>query len=365
MTKSVIIPFHSNDNLLAACLYSVSQAIDPEDEIIVVANNADQSALNFNFSDFSCKVIYRYENLMYPKAINLGAYHAKGDYLLFCDADIYAHKHALSALLQGLANNHMAAYASAKLLDFQTRRIWEFGTASSEINFPHPYRFREIDYPLCKSDRIVWGACAACSAIKKETFLQIGGFDERLVCSYSDLDLAIRLRDKLGMQTICVADSLAYHQGGSTIGSGMDSFAKEDTKGIFLSKHPNIQWNLDQYIKDSCVHFRNLYKHNCREYICVDASSIVNAQQYIDCFSSYLDIRVLGEYRFPPRNRDAQRIDLINHVHHSLRSYQVPLLYFVDSYTALGGNSLWKECRCQYDDIVIDRHANVELLANI
>lgn len=363
MKNSIIIPFHSNDNLLDRCLESISSTKNYDDEIIVVANNADDKKLNFNFSKYPCEVIYIYDNLMYPKAINIGAEKATGDNLIFCDADISVTNGWLDNLIYKLYDKNVG-YVSAKLLDIHTKKIWEFGTACSVYNFPHPYKNRPIDFYLCKSDHIVWGACAACSAIKRNTFLNMNGFDERLVCSYSDLDLTIRLKSEYNLDTVCVANSLVYHQGNSTQNSGMSTNLKEDTKGIFTAKHTKIDCNIDKYIKRASQYFLRLYSP-CNEYFCVNISTIANPELYIECLSECLNISIIDQYKKPYPIRDANYIDLINHIHHSIRTYKIPILYFVDSFIALTGNALWKECRNNYSDIVMDRHANIEMLSQI
>lgn len=365
MKNSIIIPFHSNNNLLSQCLNSISKTINYDDEVIIVANNAEKSYINFDFSNYACRVVYIYENLMYPTAVNIGADEAKGDNLIFCDADTCVTSQWLSNLVRQLDTTNNIGYVSAKLLDMHSRKIWEFGTACSEYNFPHPFKNRPVDFKLCNDNHIVWGACAACSAIKRDIFFNVGKFDEKLICSYSDLDLAIRLREMYNLETMCVADSIAFHQGNSTFGSGMSASLKEDTKGVFCAKHPALNCNIEKYIKKSSEYFTELYNIKNQDYFCVNLSTIANPNLYIDNFADFLNIKVIGKYKKPYSFRDANHIDLINHVHHSIRTYKLPLLYFVDSFIALEGNALWKESRATFQDIVIDRHANAELLSNI
>ena len=65
---SVIIPFHSNANLLSACIFSLSKTLNPEEsEIIIVDNNADGSQIPFGFQlPTQCRIIHKKENLLYP-----------------------------------------------------------------------------------------------------------------------------------------------------------------------------------------------------------------------------------------------------------------------------------------------------------
>ncbi len=65
---SVIIPFHSNLNLLTLCVESLLKALDlSESEIIIVDNNADGSQISSEWDAVKyCKVISKTSNLMYP-----------------------------------------------------------------------------------------------------------------------------------------------------------------------------------------------------------------------------------------------------------------------------------------------------------
>ena len=69
---SVIVPFHSNLNLLTLCIDSLLKTLDAsESEIIIVDNNANGSQIDPKWElGKHCKIITRESNLMYPKAIN-------------------------------------------------------------------------------------------------------------------------------------------------------------------------------------------------------------------------------------------------------------------------------------------------------
>ena len=78
---SIIIPFHSNLNLFTICISNLIKIIDfSESEIIIVDNNAEgpQISRSLKLNSRHCKIISKAENLMYPRAINLGASEAQG-----------------------------------------------------------------------------------------------------------------------------------------------------------------------------------------------------------------------------------------------------------------------------------------------
>lgn len=362
---SAIIPFHSNPNLLTLCVDSLYAALDPDkSEIIIVNNNAVGSQIDPAWKlEKRCKIVTRKENLMYPKAINLGAEYAEGEYLIFCDADVCVERNFHTALVEALSVDEVG-YASAKLLNMGTNNLLEFGITSSYYNFPHPFAGRPKDFELVKSNHYPLAACAACSAIQRDLFYSIGGFDIELVHSYSDIDLCLRLFER-GYRTICVANALAYHYGSSTTGSGMGTDLKGDTKGIFMAKHPHIDVQIGQYIDSSCNYLLRQKSIHRKEYFVLDCSTIVNSELYIDRVFRNLNFTEVGHYRLPAPRRDMQLFDLLNFIPYQIRNYRVPIMFFADSYLAFRGNSLWKNCRAEFEDIVLDRHANLEVIQHI
>ena len=362
---SVIIPFHSNVNLLTMCVSALTNALDlTESEIIIVDNNATGSQIKPELClEKKCRIISVSQNLMYPRAINLGVENAEGEYLIFCDTDTCVTAGFFKGLTVALDKNDIG-YSSAKLLNMYTNNIQEFGITYSFYNFPHPFAGRNKDFPLISADHFPLAACAACSAIKRKLFIDIGGFDERLIHSYSDIDLCLRLKQK-GYKTICVSDSIAYHCGASTSGSGMSANLKEDTKGIFSSKHPEIPIQITEYIDKACEYFLKTFKISNREYFIIDCSTIGNPELYIDNIVNNLNLYETMRYRYPYTRRDTEKIDLLNFIPYFIRNYKIPILYFTDNYLSFKQNALWKACREDFEDIVVDRNANIELLKNI
>lgn len=362
---SVIVPFHSNTNLLTICIDSLCKTLDfSNSEIIIVDNNIDGSQIANSLKlNNHCKIITMKENLLYSRAINLGAANASGKYLIFCDADTCVSPNFYKFLTKELETDK-TGYSSAKLVNMYTNTLQEFGITSSYYNFPHPFYGRPIDFELIRDNHYPLAACAACSAIKRNLFYDIGGFDKDLLHSYSDIDLCLRLMKK-GYKTVCVADALAYHCGSSTTGSGMGSSLKEDTKGIFMSKHTDIPIQIGGYIDRACDYFQALNHLYNKDYFIMDCSTIGNSELYIDRVIGNLNLSETSRYRRPYMKRDAVKIDFLNFIPHIIRNYRVPILYFVDSFLAFKENALWKTCRSDFNDIVVDRHANIELLHNI
>ena len=362
MKKSIIIPYHSNLKALRACYYSLKKTIDRDTEIIIVANNVDSNFINLDVNFFDCSILKFNENLYYPKAINIGAQSARGEILIFVDADTYfINNNWQKELISPLLNSNNIGYTSSKLINPKTKKIIDFGISCSSYNFPHPFKNRDIDFSLTTSNYELYGACAACSAIKRNTFLEIGGFDEKLVHSYSDIDLCIRLRDK-GLKTIVVANSIVFHKGSSTIESGMSEKLKEDTKGIFCAKHQaSLSEDMKKYIELNAQWAKKEFVFE-KDYICVNLSTVANAEEYVKLFSHYLNINILAVYSKPYTTRDADYINLTYFLDYNIQSMKTPIIYFVDNFLSIKNDPLWTNYRVCECDFIIDRNYNIDFI---
>lgn len=98
---SIIVPVYNVESYLAECLDSLSRQTLREIEIICVCGQSDDSSTRiaeiFAKNDERIR-IYHQENLGLSAARNLGAEHAHGKYLYFCDSDDYLELNALELL---------------------------------------------------------------------------------------------------------------------------------------------------------------------------------------------------------------------------------------------------------------------------
>lgn len=102
-----------------------------------------------------------------------------------------------------------------------------------------------------------------------------------------------------------------------------------------------------------------------RTFFVFDCSTIANSDLYINRIIDNLHIDETQRIRIPYQQRDAVSVDYLNFIPFFIREYKVPILYFVDNFNSFKNNSLWKICREEYNDVVADRNANIELMRNI
>jgi glycosyltransferase involved in cell wall biosynthesis len=132
MVLSIIIPCYNSESTLPQCLNSIlSQKLDNVDfEVIVVESGTPASKKSGPYPD---KVIHlkRENQLFAGEARNLGAETARGEFLLFIDADITLSPGALNQAIDRLRSNPQQVIAAAMDVSPEDRNI----TSMTELFF--------------------------------------------------------------------------------------------------------------------------------------------------------------------------------------------------------------------------------------
>lgn len=128
---SIIIPVYNQAEHLANCLASVKRQTYDNYEIIIV---------NDGSNDNTAKVIKKYKNIFGFKLIyseqanhganvarNNGAKLAKGEYIIFCDADIIMGPNMLELMLKALKDNPEASFCySSFKRGYKLFKLWPY-----------------------------------------------------------------------------------------------------------------------------------------------------------------------------------------------------------------------------------------------
>lgn len=190
MIVSFIIPAYNEEKYIAKCLESlINQKEPPSYEVIVVDNNSKDSTAEIVAKNFPSVRLVREARQGMTKARNRGAREAKGDILVFIDADSMAPEHWLQKMTGYFAKNPRLAGISgpSKFYDLPKRyKFVEF------INF-------RIIYPLIGEFFLknilrrgaLWNG--AIIAARRNSFEKVGGFSEEIVFYGEDADLAEKL----------------------------------------------------------------------------------------------------------------------------------------------------------------------------
>lgn len=233
-------------------------------EVIVVDNGSvDNTSAYLEAWGNKIKFIHSKENLGFVGGNNLAAQHATGEYILFLNNDTEVTENWLIHLYntfiihpQAGAVGSMLVYPDGKLQEaggiiFNDATGWNYGKGGS-VNDSRFSFLREVDY------------CSAASLmVKKELFIQHGGFDERFAPAYfEDTDLCFGIR-KLGKEILyCPLSKVVHHEGttaGTDLSKGFKKYQKINTSK-FIAKWSNELKKQSKPDPNLAYHFSNRKK---------------------------------------------------------------------------------------------------------
>jgi cellulose synthase/poly-beta-1,6-N-acetylglucosamine synthase-like glycosyltransferase len=184
MRVTVIIPARDAATTLPRCLSALVASTSPPSEVIV-ADDGSTDATGDVAARAGARVLRLGDGPLGPAAArNRGAAAARGDLLVFLDADVAVHDDALALFRASFeADGGLAALFGSYDADPP-----ELGLVSRYKNLLHLYTHQH-------SHREASTFWAGCGVIRRDVFLESGGFDEAYrVPSIEDIQLGFRLR---------------------------------------------------------------------------------------------------------------------------------------------------------------------------
>ena len=183
LTCSVIIPVCHGGAKFQACLTSVFAAIQPGDEIIVVADGEGDGSWRIG-ERMGARIAKRSASGGPGLARNLGAETSKCDILFFVDADVTIPPEAVKRVRSAFEEEKDVAAV-----------IGSYDEEPGEGNFHSQFKnlFHHFVHQNGSAEASTfWGACGA---IRREIFLKLGGFDQTYGRpSIEDIELGYRLK---------------------------------------------------------------------------------------------------------------------------------------------------------------------------
>ncbi len=255
----IIVNFNSGDYLLYTLRSIVLNPPSGDYEVIIIDNDSRDGSIEKAKKVFpQFKYVLNRKNLGYGAGCNLGAKLAKGEILIFSNADIIITNGTFDKVKKHFEENKKIGIIGAKLFypdgTFQAscRRYPRFkyllfgrkSIGSSLLkNNPITREFLYLDLKDIKEPVEVEGVVGAFMAIKKEIFFKIGGFDKRFFLFAEDIDLCLRIK-KEGYKVIHDPTIKVIHFHGQSrryLGLKSDYFLKKSIYKFFY-KHNSINF---------------------------------------------------------------------------------------------------------------------------
>lgn len=206
MRATAVIVAYDSGPALARCLDSLEREAD---DIVVVNNGARGPEVEQAGTREGVTVVEAGGNVGFAAGCNLGARHARGQALVFLNPDTVAAPGAVAALVAALEDPTLGiATARLRLLD-EPERLNSRGSELHVSGISWAGGHGEPVSALAER-REVAGPSGAAMAIRAETFLALGGFDEELFMYQEDLDLGWRARLR-GLRVVALPEADVYH----------------------------------------------------------------------------------------------------------------------------------------------------------
>lgn len=224
---TIIIVSRNGREHLGPCLDSLGQLDYPPDliEILVVDNASEDGTEAFIQKQYPAVRVIRLErNLGFAEPNNIAAAEAKGEYLAFLNNDMTVDRSWLGEMVKLATDPDGADCVGGRVLSWDGREV-DF--SGGVVNFEG--RGFQVGYKAGSGETAEDGGeiffpNGGSLLIRKEVFLDVGGFDPDYFAYYEDVDLGWRLW-LYGHRVVFSRGAVTYHRHGGTT-RGIPEFKK-------------------------------------------------------------------------------------------------------------------------------------------
>ena len=268
MQLSVVILNYNVRYFLEQCVLSVQKALEGMDgEIIVVDNHSSDDScamMKLRFPDI--KLIENKENAGFPKGNNIGVAHAKGEFICILNPDTVVAEDTFSKLLNTELRSLNTGIIGCKLIDGRGNFLPEskrgvptpwvaftkiFGLYKISNVFGKYYAQHLTENQSGKVDILV----GAFMIMKRELYLDVGGFDENCFMYSDDIDLSYMVLQKGKSNYYYPETSVIHYKGESTIKDGTYMKRFQEAMNFFYKKHFTVSVFFSLFMKIGIVFF--------------------------------------------------------------------------------------------------------------
>jgi GT2 family glycosyltransferase len=205
-----VIPTRLGWENLARTLPSLLGTMSDDDEVVVVGDRCDPRLPEPR--DARCRVVAHAGVPGFAPACNRGVREARGALILILNDDVVVGPGVLQRLEEALSRPGVGAVGPNVVSEplgrseSRTVLVWHHGVLEAHQEALAGQGTYSVPY-----------LCGAALALRRDDFVRLGGFDERLAPYFwEDLDLSLRLRDQVG-DTVALGEVAVSHRHGATV----------------------------------------------------------------------------------------------------------------------------------------------------
>ena len=180
LSVTVAIPCYNAENSLGSLLDALSMQSRPADEILVIDDGSTDATKRIA-QRYEIRLIRHPENLGLACARNTALWNAKGEIIIYLDADTLPQPRCLEDIVSEYRKPETAAVGGQE----------SFSPASSKVNL-----WRNLFWRQTHGDKKIdnaWMLMGLCCSYRKKALVDAGGFDTSYRTNGEDVDIGLRL----------------------------------------------------------------------------------------------------------------------------------------------------------------------------
>lgn len=313
MQLSVIILNYNVRYFLEQCVLSVEKALAGIDgEIIIIDNNSPDDSCAMMKAKFPhIKLIENKENSGFPKGNNIGVAQAKGEYLCILNPDTIVAEDTFTKIFGEVSQTpplgaRGLGILGCKLIDgsgtflpeskrgvptpwVAFTKIFGLYKLFPKSNWFNQYYAQHLSKNESGNVSILVGAFMV---LKRDLYLQVGGFDENCFMYSDDIDLSYMIL-KTGKSNYYFHEtSVIHYKGESTIRDGTYMKRFREAMQFFYKKHFKKSWFFDVMMQVGSFVFSLVKKSQQKQEIRIISEYVVfskrNFEINLDQKTTYL-----------------------------------------------------------------------------
>ena len=211
---SIIVLSYNGMEHLPDCLGSVSAQSDADCELIIVDNASSDGSAAWVRSNYPhARLIESPRNIGFCAGMNLGLRHSDADYVLFLNQDTILEPLAIHELIKAMQRQSPDVIGAFPKVVFHAAPLFinAFGVNWYESCHWRDTRVGLPDLGQFKTSERVFGSIFPAVLFRRESFIEIGAFDELFWSYCEDFDVCYRTQ-LFGYHLITVPGAIIRHK---------------------------------------------------------------------------------------------------------------------------------------------------------